>query len=522
MKKRSHIILYFLLILGISFIGITGCKDEFFETDAGDRITPDQFYESIYDADVALNGAFVYLQDVMPQLIILDGLRSDMMDVTSGATNDFIDINNQVFNSNNSFIDPSSFYKVIINVNEVLNNIDTIEYKDRELTEVKLHQYKGALVTLRAWSYFTLVRLYNEANILSDNVEILPENLAQNLKNKGEVIDMLIEELLPYVHGVGITEGYDEIRFPNYMNTQALLGELYLEKGEFIEAINYLQSACDSYQDKTLFKVNDSYKELLWENIFVGAESQTNENISVVPFSRAEAQLNPIADWVSPESKYMVKPSAVLIDSFMSQITLNGDTMDFYRGYGVTFDFVDNMSNLLNGDYYYINKYSLDLTDPFSTGIIISRAADVHLLLAEAYNCTNDGAFQDISLMLLNDGANAMSTKPTGYKDSEWAKNIGVRGRVGLANREVQNMPPQVRAPIIEEYIMAERAMELAFEGKRWFDLVRVAERRIRNGQDGAKWLADIVAAKFQNNPTKYSEIHAKLMNPDNWYLPFE
>ncbi|MFO7913216.1 MAG: hypothetical protein R6V15_13740, partial [Desulfotignum sp.] len=116
---------------------------------AGDRITPDQFYESMIDADVALNGAFVYLQDVMPQLIMLDGLRSDMMDVTGRANNDFVDINNQVFDKENPILDPSSLYKVIINANEVLNNIDTIEYRDRELTEVKLHQYKGALVTWR-------------------------------------------------------------------------------------------------------------------------------------------------------------------------------------------------------------------------------------------------------------------------------------------------------------------------------------------------------------------------------------
>jgi hypothetical protein len=66
---------------------------------------------------------------------------------------------------------------------------------------------------------------------------------------------------------------------------------------------------------------------------------------------------------------------------------------------------------------------------------------------------------------------------------------------------------------MIEDLIIAERSLELAYEGKRWFDLVRVAERR-----GDPAFLADKVAAKFEGTPD-YNTIHAKLMNPDNWYL---
>ncbi len=73
-----------------------------------------------------MQGAIVGLQDVMPRLIMLDGLRSDMMDVTANADADLVDINNQVFNTGNPFIDPTGLYKVIINVNEVMANIDLV------------------------------------------------------------------------------------------------------------------------------------------------------------------------------------------------------------------------------------------------------------------------------------------------------------------------------------------------------------------------------------------------------------
>ncbi len=44
---------------------------------------------------------------------------------------------------------------------------------------------------------------------------------------------------------------------------------------------------------------------------------------------------------------------------------------------------------------------------------------------------------------------------------------------------------------MVEDLIMVERSMELAFEGKRWFDLVRVAKRR------GPAYLADKISSKF-------------------------
>jgi len=69
----------------------------------------------------------------------------------------------------------------------------------------------------------------------------------------------------------------------------------------------------------------------------------------------------------------------------------------------------------------------------------------------------------------------------------------------------------------VEDLLCDEYALELAFEGNRYFDLCRLARHKNNAGHYGANfgslWLARKLAYK---NPQK------DLTNPQNWYLPFK
>jgi hypothetical protein len=94
---------------------------------------------------------------------------------------------------------------------------------------------------------------------------------------------------------------------------------------------------------------------------------------------------------------------------------------------------------------------------------------------------------------------------------SAWG--TGTRIRANLTGLSVED-PRDVES--VEDIIMEERAMELAFEGHRWFDLIRIARHR-----NDPSYLAERVAAKFSNE-AKRSEVKERLMDMNNWYLPIK
>jgi starch-binding outer membrane protein, SusD/RagB family len=478
-----------MLSLVLTFLVLGACSDSFFDVVPSDRILPEQHFNSKTDAELSANAPLAILRDIMPQIVFASDLRSDMTEITANADANWKNIYYHENSSPNPYLDPSAFYRLIINANESLLYIDSIVSKDKDMTQVYVDVYKGNLIGARAWAYFMLVRLYGEVAYIPDNMSQMP---AQSLNYIGReaILDTLENHLLPYLN-------IDYIDVGNIsMYNKALLGEIYLEKQDYQNAVIYLRAAIEGFEnDLQIYKLTASYNRDNWKNIFIDAVSRTTENMLVVPFSYNDKTPNPIETWYGYKNEYVAKPTDYIVGLFKNQMHKTKKPGDQSRGLKISID-------SLEGNYF-VKKYDLELSVKWSSDIILYRAADIHLLLAEALNRTGE---HNVALNIVNDGHQGFQ---------KWNASIGVRGRVFLEKRIVPaELEGEGKMLFIEDLIAEERAMELAFEGKRWFDLMRLARRR------GNNYLADKVASKF-SDPLISNNVRDKLLIEANWNFPY-
>ena len=492
-----------MILIGALLTSAVSCGDDFYDAKIGDKIYPDQHYKDASDVWSSFNGIVLLLQEIMPNHIIVDGLLSDQMVTTANAGAELVTLNNHTVSAGNSFIDGSPYYKVIVSVNDVLSNIDAVVDKDKlnydSLTNVAV---KRALITYRSWAYLNYVRLYGRATIIPEELTSIEDAANMEIVDMETMLNRLTEDLIPVLHDE--ESGQAELQIDNAINSRALLGEIYLEMHNYAVAAEYLRAACESF-GRSMYKVDGGFSRENFANIFINPAGAIREVMVPVPFSFEDGQKNPLEIYFRPDYEFTIRPSSVLVKSFANQKQVN-DTIfgDLFRGAGVSYDSIPGMD-----DDFYISKYSLDPgAVPYSADIVMYRAADIHLMLAEALNRLGK---TDLALVLMNDGIKQLSSRPSDYRS--WSSNEGVRGRVFLRSLTVPEGTEDVTS-YVENMVLEERALELAFEGRRWFDLMRVARRR-----NDPSYLAEKVAAKY-SDPTAAERVRKELMIEDNWYLP--
>lgn len=372
------------------------------------------------------------------------------------------------------------------------------------------------------------------------------------------------------------TDGSSTLKM--FINKYYMLGELHLWKGNYLEAArnykNVMETETSNTNINTMFNTyrltyNDgvygngvaytdggtnygglhsesalSYSTTYgYKSMFSLANTVANWNIEwiwAMPYNAGFDPTNPFVELFANTGagKYQVKPAQTAIQAWANNPQWNG----------IPYDARGKLTYALSNGEPVVMKYiyNYDPLIPLTRNGMwyLWRAAGLHLHYAEAANRDGKGK---LAWALLNTGiastfadpalaagtntaaylASMVTPYPEPYRfDAQYVatntafrgpyyKNAGVRGRSGVV---AINVSYQTDMTGLEEKLVDEGGLELAFEGNRWADLLRVARRR-----NDPSFLAERVYQKLlkDGNP-EASAVRAKLMNMENWYLPFK
>jgi hypothetical protein len=302
-----------------------------------------------------------------------------------------------------------------------------------------------------------------------------------------------------------------------------------------------------------------NYGPASWRNLFERppTDNEYYEWIWTLPFDRNFEPQNPLIDLFSNSGgSYLVRPSQQAMDYWNSQTQIYTftagtatvpavfrDNFPFDSRGVFTYRTIAGEPVIMKYLYNYLGTNNIPV-NPFSkTGKwFLARGATLHLHYAEA---ANRAGKHKLAYALVNRGLgfhydsivglggsrdvtrfmqtflphpydfDARNGETPRYRNN-WYRNQGIRGRAGLAPKV---LPVADSVNNVEAMIIEENALELAYEGQRWSDLLRVAIRR-----NDPSFLADKVYGKLIKSGLSASAAAAARgkLQGRNWFLPFK
>jgi tetratricopeptide (TPR) repeat protein len=494
-------------------IGLVSCED-YFEVDNKDSVNGGDYYKSRTEVATAVMGIHSLVQNIADNNIILSSLLSEEGEPGVNATNWITELNNRQISELNPLVDQTEYYKIIVNCNDLLARLDTIDLKKVGYTK---HEAEGILTqvtTIRAWTYFTLSNFFNEVVYFkSPLVNFSMENLNKLPRlNQDQVVQRLLDEMESRKGKVGeVNWGKilgDNDKLWNNMNVpyEVLYADLNLFANNYEEALELYMLFLNSTPS------NDYLLNNSWFGIFNGSLSSASiEVIAGMVYSAADEQEHELYDWFTSDKvgglEYII-PTDTLYHTHEAQFT-----EVFSKG-----DYIREMAYIWSPQYDIKEVRKYKTNDAF---VPLYRASELYLKVME---CLNRMGKHEIALAMLNKGLkpywrndNWLPTISNEYFFPAKLKDVeGFRSRLNLKSIEFENVDESELTLLIEDALVDENLMELSFEGKRWETLLRIAKRRKELGEDPeGKFIAEKVSSKFESPEA----MKQKLLEPLNWRL---
>ncbi|WKN32456.1 RagB/SusD family nutrient uptake outer membrane protein [Porifericola rhodea] len=439
----------FIIIILLNLSAIS-CQDDFLTIVPETSLSSATFFKTEADFQQAVNGAYVPLRNIVnDRAWLLGEMHSDntyyARNILFGATEQQEDIADFAIPSDGGVTTNTHVlnqyrldYQIIARTNQILSAIDEVEF-DAE----SKNNLKGQALFLRGYAYFELVRYFGQAPLhLSPVTE--REEAALPLSTEEELYAQIISDVEEATRLLPPKSQQGDGRATSGA-AKTLLANVYIVQQKWAEAEALLKEVVNSGEYELMPEYADAFSTST-------GNKNNQESVFEVQFKEGPDGLN--GDFLY---RFMPRPitqeELVTITGTSNPQPLNGEgnnipTPDIIAAYEegdkrkeASIGYIQISGSFWkDGVYPYIKKYAEPhaLHNNHGMNWPIYRYSEVLLFLAEALH------------------EQGKSGEAADYLNQ-------VRSRAGLAPASGD----------LREAIYQERRVELAFENKRWFDLVR-------------------------------------------------
>lgn len=557
-----------VLLITLPFIG--GCNAMLDADSERYNFEEDARLQTLHDTLYHVVGIFSEMQKLGDRYVLLGELRGDLMKVTDDASIDMKEIYYFNMSADNVYAEMKTYYSIINQCNYIIHYADTAY---TEKSDKPLMRIYATAKSIRAWTYMQMALNYGEVQFNERPILSLKE-AEQNFEAKDidNLFDYLINDLLPLkdirLMNPGTFGNFDASHsiFP----IPLLLGDLYLWKGE------YARAAAMYYEliFENNLVVNSSYVNT-WaeENNAISANTLTSiwfntlmvSNNEVISALGAYPNYGQSFSLDSLSSQAKIMPTQVALDKWLNAVyylnassTKNGDlricdvvnSAYFFAKSGMlSLDETNEaVAKLIQPRIQKFSRMNQNQSEDDPRHLPLYRSSQVYLRFAEAINRLG---YPQVAFAVMKNGlkletmnlphlvaeiaaTDSLTPAFLSFTYAFFNENTGTRRRgchnvhedetffiipdsVTLVQQGYVNYGAapvkQDTIDLVEDILLEEMALELAFEGNRFHDLMRIAYRR-----NDPAYLADKVAAKYELS--EQAALRAKLMDEQNWFVP--
>lgn len=571
MKHIIHKTTGTLLLAALLMAGLNSCED-FLTITPTSSIVEEDFWEDKSDLESVVYACYKRLiaSDVMNKFIYWGELRGDNFELNTGFTSDNItNLMNANLLSTNSIFSWTVIYNDINYCNKVLAHGEEVVEKDESFSTGDWEPIKAEMITLRAFCHYLLVRTFGEIPYVTSEYNNDGQDLELAQSTQIEVLDSIILDL-EAIKDIAMTDYGTTVDNKGRVTRKAvyaLMADVYLWRASYkagdpsIESLDG-SSAEDDYQrcvECCEWVIDDLIADYQDEQGSSGQSLSTTDSLelsdlfisniestSVLRTTTTGAYDNIFGSGNSRESIFELQ----IDGTYNTNACFDGLFYDVSAGTAEeivcangTLGGVDDNPNTLSPDYVFtptdyrrwetcmytssdqttfpLAKYTCTSIsqDNMSTSIDnTSTSLEVNNTIP-SYNACNWIVYRlsDVVLMKAEAMSQLYSDEDNLYKAFWLVREVFKRSNPyayesRATSSDSLNFDVFNSQDGIELLVLAERQREFVGEGKRWFDLVRFAQRHGGTGD-----MLDILTRKDSDQA---NAIKAKLASLESLFSP--